>query len=215
MTVRRQRAFRRTRAGITLLELMIVLSLLAIIAVVSLPAFTGMLRSQRLRSAAESVRTEWMRAHIRAMKTGRIHVYRFENGGRHFEIIPWVSDDDALESSTNADAQTMSFGMATASGTAAGGVDVEDGPGLPEGVIFVGGEASADSRGLSVAEALSGSGGTDGQWGPPVLFYPDGSATDAFVIVANDQQQAVRIELRGLTGLATVGEILSLEELLQ
>jgi type II secretory pathway pseudopilin PulG len=194
---------------------MIVLSLLAIIAVVSMPAFTGMLRSQRLRSAAESVRTEWMRAHIRAMKTGRIHVYRFENGGRHFEIIPWVSDDDALESSADADAQAMSSGMATASGTAAGGVDLDEGPGLPEGVIFVGGEATADSRGLSVAEAISGGGGTDGQWGAPVLFYPDGSATDAYVIVANDQQQAVRIELRGLTGLASVGEILSLEELLQ
>ena len=109
----------------------------------------------------------------------------------------------------------MSFGMSTASGTTAGGVDLNDGPGLPEGVIFVDGDASADARGISVAEALSGSGGSDGQWGAPVLFYPDGSATDAYVIVSNDQQQAVRIDLRGLTGLATVGDIVSLEELLQ
>jgi hypothetical protein len=156
-----------------------------------------------------------MRAHIRAMKTGRIHVYRFETGGRHFEIIPWVAEDDALESATNADAATMSFGMSTASGTTAGGVDLDEGPGLPEGVIFVDGDASADARGISVAEALSGSGGSDGQWGAPVLFYPDGSATDAYVIVSNDRQQAVRIELRGLTGLAAVGDIVSLEELLQ
>jgi type II secretory pathway pseudopilin PulG len=198
----------------TLLELMIVLSLLVIVVAVAMPSFTGMLRSQRLRSAAESVRTEWMRAHIRAMKTGRIHVYRFENGGRHFEIVPWVADDDALESSLDADAQTMGFGMATASGTSAGGVDLDEGPGLPEGVLFVGGEASADPRGLTVAEALTGSGGSDGQWGAPILFYPDGSATDAYVIVANDQEQAVRIELRGLTGLATVGDVTSLEEML-
>ncbi len=193
---------------------MIVLALLAIVAAMAMPAFSGMLRSQRLRSAAESVRPEWMRAHIRAMKTGRIHVYRFENGGRHFEIIPWVADDDALESSSNAEAETMSFGMATAAGTAAGGVELDEGPGLPEGVIFVGGEASADSRGITVAEAMSGSGGTDGQWGAPVLFYPDGSAPDAYVLVANDQQQAVRIELRGLTGQATVGDIQDLEVLL-
>ncbi len=194
---------------------MIVLALLVIVAAISLPVFSGMLRSQRLRSAAESVRTEWMRAHIQAMKTGRIHVYRFENGDRHFEIIPWVADDDALESAANAEADLMSVSMATASGTSAGGVELEEGPGLPEGVLFVGGEANADSRGLTVAEALTGSGGTDGQWGPPVLFYPDGTATDAYVIVANDQQQAVRIDLRGLTGLASVGEIMSLEELLQ
>ncbi len=212
---RRQHVCRNQRGGITLLELMIVLSVLAIVVAVAMPTFTGMLRSQRLRSAAESVRTEWMRAHIRAMKTGRIHVYRFEDGGRHFEIIPWVADDDALESSTNAEQQAMSFGMATASGTAAGGVELDEGPGLPEGVVFVGGEASADSRGITVAEALSGSGGTEGQWGAPVLFYPDGSATDAYVIVANDQQQAVRIELRGLTGLATVGDIQDLEEVLE
>lgn len=191
------------------------LALLVIVAAISLPVFSGMLRSQRLRSAAESVRTEWMRAHIQAMKTGRIHVYRFENGDRHFEIIPWVADDDALESAANAEADLMSVSMATASGTSAGGVELEEGPGLPEGVLFVGGEANADSRGLTVAEALTGSGGTDGQWGPPVLFYPDGTATDAYVIVANDQQQAVRIDLRGLTGLASVGEIMSLEELLQ
>jgi type II secretory pathway pseudopilin PulG len=210
----RQQPLRHPREGITLLELLIVLALLVILAGVSMPAFMGTIRSQRLRSAAESVRTEWMRAHIQAMKTGRIHVYRFESGGRSFEIIPWVADDDALESSTTADAQPTFVAMASASGTAAGGVELEEGPGLPEGVIFVGGEAQSDARALSVEEALSGSEG-DGQWGSPILFYPDGSASDAFVVVANDAQQSIRIELRGLTGLATVGDITLLEELLE
>lgn len=211
----RQQPRCRTSEGFTLLELLIVLALIVILAGLSLPAFTGTIRSQRLRSAAESVRTEWMRAHIQAMKTGRIHVYRFQDGDRRFEIVPWVAPDDALESSATAGAPSMPIAMATASGTAAGGVELEEGPGLPEGVIFVGGEAQSDSRALSVEEAMSGSVGSDGQWGPPILFYPDGSASDAYVIVANDFQQAVRIELRGLTGLATVGDITALEELLQ
>ena len=215
MKIARQRTHRRRSRGITLLEMMIVLALLVIVAGLSMPAFVGTIRTQRLRSAAESVRTEWMRAHIQAMKTGRIHVYRFQNGDRGFEIIPWVAPDDALESSSMADAQPLSIAMATASGTSASGVELDDGPGLPEGVIFVGGDSQADSRALSVEQAISGSAGTDGQWGPPILFYPDGSASDAYVIVANDRQQAVRIELRGLTGLAKVGDIAALEELLQ
>ena len=198
------------------MELLIVLFILVILAGVSTPAFMGTLRAQRLQSAAEGVRTDWGKARNLAMKTGRIHVYRFENGGRRFEVIPWISDDDALESATNADAQSATFSTATAAGTDAGGVAVEEGPGLPEGVIFVGGEASADPRGLTAAEAISGGGvGTDGGWGAPIMFYPDGSATDAYVIVANDQQQAIRVELRGLTGLATVGEMTRLEELVQ
>ena len=195
------------------MELLIVLFILVILAGISTPAFMGTLRSQRLQSAAEGVRTDWTKARNLAMKTGRIHVYRFENGGRRFEVIPWISDDDELESATNADSVKATF--STAAGTDSSGTAVEEGPGLPEGIIFVGGEASADPRGLTVAEALSGGGGTDGEWGTPIMFYPDGSATDAYVIVANDQQQAVRVELRGLTGLTTVGEMTVLEELVQ
>ena len=206
---------RPPRAGLTLLEIVIVLALLVILGAVAAPIFAGTIRRQRLRSAAESVRAEWMRAHIQAMKTGRIHVYRFQSGDRHFEIIPWVAADDALESSTTADTATTSSGMATASGTTAGGVELNEGPGLPEGVIFVGGNAQSDSRALTVEEALGGSAGGGGQWGAPILFYPDGTASEAYVIVANDSQEAVRVDLRGLTGLATVSDVSLLDQILE
>lgn len=194
---------------------MIVLALLVILGAVAMPAFTGTIRRQRLLSAAQSVQTEWLRAHNQAMKTGRIHVFRFQSGDRHFEVMPWVGADDALESSTDADLQMASSGMATASGTSAGGVELDEGPGLPEGVLFVGGDAQADSRALTIEDAMFGSASMNGQWGPPILFYPDGSSSDAYIIVANDMQEAVRIDLRGLTGQAKVGEIALLEELVQ
>jgi prepilin-type N-terminal cleavage/methylation domain-containing protein len=206
---------RHTRAGLTLLEIVIVLALLVILAAVAMPAFSGVIRRQRLKSAAESVRAEWLRAHIQAMKTGRIHVYRFQAGDRHFEIIPWVAADDALESSATANTDTTLSAMSTASGTTAGGVELGEGPGLPEGVIFVGGNAQADSRALTVEEALGGSAGGDGQWGAPILFYPDGTSSDAFVIVANDSQEAIRVDLRGLTGLATVSDVSLVDQMLQ
>ena len=59
MTFARQPLRCRTSKGFTLLELLIVLALIVILAGLSLPAFTGTIRSQRLRSAAESVRTEF------------------------------------------------------------------------------------------------------------------------------------------------------------
>lgn len=197
-----------------MLELVIVLALLIVLAAVAMPSFVGMLRRQRLVSAAESVRTEWMRAHIHAMKTGRVHVYRFQTGDRKFEIIPWVAEDDALESSVNADQQGMVFAMSTAAGTSAG-VDMTDGPGLPEGVLFVAGDAQADNRALTIEDALMGTAGADGQWSRPILFYPDGTASEAYIIVANDRQEAIRIELRGLTGMASVSDISLLEEMVQ
>ena len=52
------------------------------------------------------------------------------------------------------------------------------------------------------------------QWSRPVLFYPDGSATDAFVIVTDDKQYAYRIQLRGLTGTSYVGASQMLDDLL-
>lgn len=211
----RSRTNHPSRAGITLLELVIVLALLIVLAAVAMPSFVGMLRRQRLVSAAESVRTEWMRAHIHAMKTGRVHVYRFQTGDRKFEIIPWVAEDDALESSVNADQQGMVFAMSTAAGTSAGGVDMNDGPGLPEGVLFVAGDAQADNRAMTIEDALMGAAGADGQWSRPILFYPDGTASEAYIIVANDQQEAIRIELRGLTGMASVSDISLLEEMVQ
>jgi prepilin-type N-terminal cleavage/methylation domain-containing protein len=204
--------------GLTLLEILIVLALLVVLAAVTMPALSGTLRKQRLVSAAEEVRAEWMRAHIKAMKTGRIHVFRFQVGERHYEVAPWVAADDAIEAAPSAASPIAGFSSAsTAAGDSAASAPDDDlGPGLPEGIIFVGGDVQADSRALAIEEIMSAAPavGTT-QWGPPILFYPDGTSSDAFVVVANEQSEAVRVDLRGLTGLATVGEVTLLEELVQ
>ena len=45
----------------------------------------------------------------------------------------------------------------------------------------------------------------DVSWGMPIFFFPDGTTSTATLTVANDRQQAIEITLRGLTGLARVG----------
>lgn len=187
------------RTGFTLIEILLVLAILVALAAIAAPAFRGVMQDTRLRAAADTVRTEWTRAHVKAMKTGRIQVFRYELGGAKYSIQPWIAGDDALESSANS---SMGFSVA-ATETA----DQGEGHELPEGTMFVGGDALVESRSLSIEQAASSATRFDAEWSRPILFYPDGSTSDAFVLVANEREVGVRIDLRGMTGTTTVGEI--------
>ena len=82
---------------------------------------------------------------------------------------------------------------------------------LPEGIRFFLGDAEQDARSEQVAADLQASpdaaGG--GTWSAPVLFYSDGTTSTAEVILINDRNDAIRISLRGLTGIATVSDVFS------
>ncbi|NLF73363.1 MAG: hypothetical protein GX575_30365, partial [Candidatus Anammoximicrobium sp.] len=47
---------------------------------------------------------------------------------------------------------------------------------------------------------------------PPIVFYPDGSTSDASVLLTNERC-FVQVALRGLTGMVRVSELISSEEL--
>ncbi len=194
----------------SLLEMMIVLVILVVAAAVAMPAVQGSLRSQRLKSAADTLRIEWSRAHVKAMKTGRIQVFRYEMGGSQFSIQPWIAADEATETGPDS--------LPTGNGSAPGienPLDDFETKSLSDGITFAGGDAKFETRAYEVEDFLQQSTAGEGvQWSRPVLFYPDGSASDAFVIVADDKQTAYRIQLRGLTGTSYVGESQKLEDLL-
>ena len=78
MTCDRQRRFaKRSRSGLTLLELLLVLALLVIIASMSLPAMSGPMENERLRKSGDLVRAEFASARVRAMRSGRIQVFQY------------------------------------------------------------------------------------------------------------------------------------------
>jgi hypothetical protein len=189
------------------MELLLVLAILVAVAAVSAPSLTGVMRNVKLNSAADIVRTEWTKAHVRAMKTGRIQVFRYEVGGTKFTVQPWIAGDDSLESDA-ASQEALAFGSSTAEPTKETGAEQE----LPEGTLFVMGDAQVEGRSLKVAEQVVGMMTTEAEWSPPILFYPDGSSSDAFVVVGDDRETGIRLELRGMTGAVKVGEIASLED---
>lgn len=68
-----------------------------------------------------------------------------------------------------------------------------------------------EERAKAVEEAM-GTGGGGGEWSKPILFYPDGVSSDAWLVVADEHETAIRVELRGLTGLAILGDLSTPEE---
>ena len=74
--------------GYTLLELLLVLAILVILAATAAPLLRGTMQDAALRSAADTIRVELTRANVRAMKSGRIQVFRFEVGGTQFSVQP-------------------------------------------------------------------------------------------------------------------------------
>ena len=77
-----------SRQGITLLEILLVLGLLALAAGLSLPAIMGFVRDKALRSGADAVRSALQSTRLRAMERGEAYSWRFEPGGRWFAAVP-------------------------------------------------------------------------------------------------------------------------------
>ena len=73
------------------MELLLVLAILVIAAAASMPSIRALSRGAQLRDAADRVRVEWTRAHVKAMKTGRIHVFLCELGGTHYKVQPYIA----------------------------------------------------------------------------------------------------------------------------
>jgi prepilin-type N-terminal cleavage/methylation domain-containing protein len=195
------------RAGYTLIELLLVLAIIVVAAAAVTPSLRGVLRNAGLKAAANTVRAELTRAHVTAMKTGRTQVFQYELGGGKYKIQPWIGDDDALESPTG-DTSSAPVPSPPAHSAAADKT-------LSEGTKFTAGDALVESRSQRIDEELSGSGGSGATWSRPILFYRDGSASDAFIIVGNDHQAGIRIDLRGMTGAVKIGELSDLHKLEQ
>lgn len=224
-----RKLIRSGRRGLTLMELLLVLAILVLTAAISLPALRGTLRNQQLSRAGDIVRVEWARAHVRAMKTGRIQMFRYQVGGPGFRVEPWAAGDDMLEAATvqypdglGLAAAPAGFGASAppAPQTPPANVQVDeqgnpqsDRYRLPEEITFVAGDARTESRAMKIEQTILES-ERNVEWSRPILFYPDGSTSDAFVIVGGPQQTGVRIDLRGLTGAAKVSEIAPVDELM-
>ena len=77
----------RQSAAVTLLELLIVMSILVVMAGLGLPQVLRMVERSRLTSAAKELQAELNRTRLESMKSGEPLVFHFELGTGHYEIM--------------------------------------------------------------------------------------------------------------------------------
>ncbi len=224
----------RARQGFTLLEILLVLALMVAMAAMVIPALF-VFDDEYLRQAADQVRGDWSAARVEAMTSGLTQVFRYEIESGEYVIQPWEGDDALLEASGgtsssggvtqgNFSGDTTGFGARSGGlgPVAPGGAGVAGSPynnpqnragsytagsavhqkTLPEEIKFASGQVGMDIRAVQVADAVGSS-----YLAPPILFYPDGTTSDAIVTLVNDQGDTITLQLRGLTGIVQVSEI--------
>ncbi len=74
-------------AGMTLVEICLVLALLVAIAAISVPAMEGTFSRAALTSGGAVVRGGFAKARLVAMQSGQTQVFRFEPKGARFQIV--------------------------------------------------------------------------------------------------------------------------------
>lgn len=202
----------RRLSAFTLIEVVLVLSLLVIISAVAVPYLSGSFSRANLSGAADLVRSELTRGRVAAIESGQAQVFRCEPKGGRFQLQAFEALGDSSDTSMNRERSPRSEDPSEsgAEDDAENSTD-EDSPSdilrlessrLPSDVIFAALDVSASNR----VVAMYGGAGDDA-WSAPIVFNPDGTTSDASILLQNDREQTIRINLRGLTGVATTGEI--------
>ncbi len=211
-----------SRRGFTLLELMLVLAIIVAIGAIAVPAFTGVFDRQRLVASAEKIRLELDRARLAAMRTGQAQMFECIPGAGQYSVHPMAQQADLINSGEGATvittagtlAATTADGMLTAASATSLSGDVKD---LEEKITFVSCMVATDSRAYNVAQQSMTSAGQVSltNVGQVIIFYPDGSTSNAEVRVQNARGEVRAVRLRGLTGhskVLTITNVSSAEE---
>ena len=195
------------RTAFTLMELLLVLALLVVIGALLMPSVFGPMENQKLRKSADLMRAAWSKARVNAMRTGLIHVFQYQPETGNYIIRPWMAEQDAIEGNP----------LETPLGFTPGETPYQayaNWQQLPERVVFVNGTADTDLRWQMHLSEEGTENLTDGTLSPPVVFYPDGTTSDAQVWLALENgKYFISIQMRGMTGVSRIGPLMSVEEL--
>jgi hypothetical protein len=204
-----------------LLELLLVLGTIVLMAGLAWPALRGSMAKSRLRDSAQQLRVELARTRLMAMENGVPLEFRYRSGEGRFRIVARevAAATDGSPANARPGALHRARGIGgTGLGSAVAGITSEIIESqLPEGVVF----AAASPLPLASEDPMADADFDDDDeerslqsegWSAPIVFLPDGTASNATVALRNGQGAQVVVQVRGVTGLAKSGEVESCDE---
>jgi prepilin-type N-terminal cleavage/methylation domain-containing protein len=202
-----------SRTAFTLVELMMVLAVICVIASMSWPVLKRTFELGRLKSAAEQVQAAFGHARVDAMNKGLPQVFHFEPGTGQYSIEVW-QDDLAASTEGDADSSSSSGASSMVAGpsatTAKSSSDTKAATHqLPEGIVFSGDNHVEDARADAVASegTSTPTPASTSSSSPQIMFYADGTASDASVTVTSPSGRSIAISLRGFTSVSRLSDV--------
>jgi Tfp pilus assembly protein PilE len=205
------------RRGYTLVEMLFVQGVIVVLVTMSWPALRHSLSKSRLRNAARSVCVELAHARLESIESGNSHEFRYQPNTGRYEIrqnaVPLDEGTESpfLDASFSSDTVPLSAAN-DASGQQENLLHIGQ---LPEDIRFAdlaGEEASLRDEDISHDDPANDIRKEDDGWSEPVIFYPSGTTTTTSFRIAGSRGFYVDVRLRGLTGVATIGELQRHEE---
>lgn len=205
------------RAGYTLFEMMMVQALLVGMVAASWPALRSPMGKSQLVDAAKQLRVALIKARHKAIETGVAQQFRYQPGSTVYEIVPAGKSKSASAESRVAKDQTARSNQVSRDDESA---TVEERHELPSEVQFSEHVAKEDRENESdvaaVADDRTSAGMPwsvgDEEWSSPVVFHPNGRTSNAKIALRGASNFEIEVSLRGLTGIASIGEAHRVDE---
>ncbi len=188
----------RRNDGFTLLEILVVLSLLAVLIGITWPTLRGFIAEQEIERNRLQVWEDISRARIWAIDSGQAYQVRYEPYGRNYIVLPY--DQPPAAASETATQQTLILSGELSEYCTFASSNVS-----PSGLS----EDPPTSR-ISdewLASFPNSSQLAEAAWSSPIVFYPDGSATEMQWLIIDEDDRSTSISVRALTGVVTTGRI--------
>ena len=186
----------RNRSGFTLLEMVLVLTIVVVIGALAAPIFKGTLRFERLRKGIELVAADWVQTRATAMETGQTQVWVCQVGSSGYSASGYTNTS-GLTPTEAAASVAQTTGLTPTDTSVSGGGDF--GQTMPQGCTI---NDVMVSEGDSIL-AMSQTTNTDSN-NATIFFYPDGTSSSARLTVADEEGRTMTVGRNGLAGTVRV-----------
>ena len=178
-------------AGFTLLELMIVVSVMVLLVAIVAPSIVSMRREAWLGQQADEVRELMSRSRQFAVDQGVDYTFHYELGGNHAVVLPAENEEGSSEATSESGqtAEAEEYDRALLE------LSEELQMRTPEGV-----EEESENIDQTRFGSLVGNQLEDKRWSKGIKFHFDGTSDDFELRIHDDNDLSCNVTLRGLTG---------------